>query len=182
MSLRLEYAVMQSCSHTLARHKQQIDSHHSDKQSLSSNATWPHSMYTKLHKQTQASSGNRHCCWRCHGTICACWDKTEEMSIPPVGKHSSHLSIGCCVSDYSIIYRQSQDCPAVFYILWRARNRLKGNLSASLEGTHMSSSFLCGHLIVGLSYSCLHNTSLISFFSLPLNALFYYSLTPRRFE
>lgn len=61
-SLRLEYAVMQSHSLTLARHKQQIDFHHPDKRSLSSNAAWPHSMYTKVYKQTQVSSGNRHCC------------------------------------------------------------------------------------------------------------------------
>lgn len=43
---------------------------------------------------------NRHSCWRClqQGTICACWDKTEGMSIPPVGKYSSDQSIGCSVS------------------------------------------------------------------------------------
>lgn len=43
---------------------------------------------------------NRHSCWRClqQGTICACWDKTEGMSIPPVGKYSSDQSISCSVS------------------------------------------------------------------------------------
>lgn len=43
---------------------------------------------------------NRRFFWRLRqqGTICACWDKTEGMSIPPAGKYSSDRSIGCSVS------------------------------------------------------------------------------------
>lgn len=53
---------------------------------------------------------NRRSCWRRlqRGTICACWDKTEGISIPPGGKYSSDQSIGCCVSILFHIYWQCQ--------------------------------------------------------------------------